>query len=212
MTIERIDSTKIRKIPALPICTCNVNGENDARAALHALLNHVGIGAKAVLSALNLIESDTPLSGAALVDALTGKRLDTVSTGGIRVSRLGIEDTALGSFETAASYGPYTYRVIEAVMLASKTASYPGVIAEVCISDNPGYTTGYVSCRGLGYIRIPHIKREGDARGGRVYFIDNRVDIDSLAEYLQHTPVMIDKFSGNYGIKELSELIGTDNS
>ncbi|MBF0319339.1 MAG: 6-carboxyhexanoate--CoA ligase [Nitrospirae bacterium] len=213
LTIERIDAMKIRKIPSLPIYTCTVNSEKDARTAIHSLLNHAGVGTKAAFSALNLIESDMPLSGAALVDALTGKRLDTEAHGGIRVSRLGIEDTALENFQETASYGVHnTYRVIEAVMLASKTASYPGVIAEVCISDNPEYTTGYVSSQGLGYVRIPHIKHEGDARGGRVYFIDSRVDVNSLTKYLQHTPVMIDKFGGNNGIKDLSELIGTDNS
>jgi 6-carboxyhexanoate--CoA ligase len=200
LTIERIDGVGIIKIPALPIRTCGITNEEEARHAVYTLLSSAGIGALAALAALNLIEGTEGLSGAALIGAITGERLDTGSPGGIRVSRFGMEDEALEEFKAAAAlHGLSDTRVFEAVMLASKAASASGVAAELCISDNPGYTTGYVSSRGLGYVRIPYIKGEGDARGGRVYFIDSRADIVSLVEYLRYTPVIIDKFGGMYG-------------
>ncbi|MBF0554186.1 MAG: 6-carboxyhexanoate--CoA ligase [Nitrospirae bacterium] len=212
VTIERIDGVEVKKIPALPICTCRINSGEAARGAVAALLNHAGIGASTVSAALNIIEGGADESGAALVDAATGERLDTESTGGIRVSRFGIEDEALAQFKVAAAGLLRETRVLEAVMLASKAASGRGVIAELCISDNPGYTTGYVSSRGLGYVRIPHIKKEGDSKGGRVLFIDKGADINALIRYLRHTPVMIDKFGGiQLASKELDELIGIDN-
>ncbi|MBF0459010.1 MAG: 6-carboxyhexanoate--CoA ligase [Nitrospirae bacterium] len=216
VTIERLDGGEIRNISTLPICTCAITNEKAARTAVYTLLNHAGIGTDIVSAALNIIEDGAQLSGAALVDAVTGERLDAESPGGVRVSRFGIEDAALSEFE--AEFETLTggllreTRVLEAVMLASKSASCDGVIAEVCISDNPDYTTGYVSSRRLGYVRIPNIKTEGDERGGRILFIDKGADINAIVKYLRHTPVMIDKFRGINGIKELYELTGIDNS
>ena len=65
-------------------------------------------------------------------------------------------------------------RVKEALMLASKAASWPDVIAEVCISDDPDYTTGYIASKELGYLRIPNIKRErGNARRQGILYQGN---------------------------------------
>ncbi|MBF0487722.1 MAG: 6-carboxyhexanoate--CoA ligase [Nitrospirae bacterium] len=211
VTIERVEGVEIEKIPSLPICTCGITNEEAARRAVHALLNHAGIGALAVYAALAIIEGGAGLSGAALVDAATGERLDTESPRGIRVSRFGIEDEALAGFGAVAAGLPHETRVLEAVMLASKSASGGGVAAELCISDNPDYTTGYVSSRELGYVRIPHIKKEGDTKGGRVLFIEKGADINALIRYLRHTPVMINKFGGINDSKELDGLISSDN-
>ncbi|KWT86767.1 6-carboxyhexanoate--CoA ligase [Candidatus Magnetominusculus xianensis] len=211
VTIEKIDCV-VMKISTLPITTCRISDEMAARGAVHALLTCAGISAEAVSAALNIIEGASQLGGAALVESTTGERLDLESPGGIRVSRFGIEDKAIAEFIAADAGLVRQTRVLEAVVLASKTASCEGVSAELCISDNPDYTTGYVSSREMGYIRIPHIKREGDAKGGRVLFIERGADINALTDYLRHTPVMIDKFGGINGIKELHELTGTDNS
>ncbi|MBF0567627.1 MAG: 6-carboxyhexanoate--CoA ligase [Nitrospirae bacterium] len=211
VTIERVECVEIKKIPLLPICTCGITNEEAALRAVAALLRCAGIGSLAVSAALAIIEGGAGLSGAALVEAATGERLDTEFPRGIRVSRFGIEDEALAGFEAAAPGLLRQTRVLEAVMLASKATSAGGVAAELCISDNPDYTTGYVSSRGLGYVRIPHIKKEGDSNGGRVLFINKGTDINALARYLRHTPVMINKFGGINNSEELDGLISTDN-
>ena len=55
--------------------------------------------------------------------------------------------------------------VKEAIILASKVAACRQVTAELCISDDPGYTTGYISSKKYGYVRIPHIKKKGEKNG-----------------------------------------------
>ena len=87
-------------------------------------------------------------------------------------------------------------------MLASKVASVKGTIAELCWSDDPFYTTGYVASKKLGYVRIPHLKYEGDYRGGRVFFVYN-VNIIDYIEEIEKTPVLITKFDG---LREISDL------
>ncbi|MCG6552171.1 MAG: 6-carboxyhexanoate--CoA ligase [Candidatus Magnetominusculus sp. LBB02] len=211
LTIEKIDEGQIIKIPALPICTCRVEDEDQAAAAVHALLSRAGIGAAS--TAMSIITDRKQLSGAALVDAATGERLDRENSG-VRITRFGIEEAALEEFMAAIEAASLqSSRVLEAVMIASKAASCEAAAAELCISDNPDYTTGYVSSRRFGYIRVPHIKKEGDLRGGRVVFINKGADIDAVVRYMRQTPVMIDKFSGISGrVRELHALIGTDNS
>jgi len=89
-------------------------------------------------------------------------------------------------------------------VLASKVASVKGTIAELCWSDDPFYTTGYVASKKLGYVRIPHLKKEGDYHGGRVFFVDfvNTVEINDYIEEIEKTPVLVTKFDGLYGFGE----------
>ncbi|MDP3260207.1 MAG: 6-carboxyhexanoate--CoA ligase [Thermodesulfovibrionales bacterium] len=84
-----------------------------------------------------------------------------------------------------------TTTVKEALVLASKAASWPDVIAEACISDDPDYTTGYIASKEFGYLRIPNIKREKKMHGGRVFFIRETADIAGLTAYLEKKPVII---------------------
>jgi 6-carboxyhexanoate--CoA ligase len=65
------------------------------------------------------------------------------------------------------------------------------VLAELCISDDPNYTTGYVASRRFGYVRIPCIKRKGSPCGGRVFFIQEEADVKKIVEYLERTPVVM---------------------
>ena len=53
----------------------------------------------------------------------------------------------------------------EAIVLATKVANCPGIIGEICISDDPEYVTGYVSSKEIGYRRITKMKRMGSEKG-----------------------------------------------
>ena len=56
----------------------------------------------------------------------------------------------------------------EALVLATKVQSCPGIVGELCWSDDPDYTVGYVACNGI-YHRIPNMKEMGNPIGGRVF-------------------------------------------
>ena len=93
----------------------------------------------------------------------------------------------------AASSNPIggKHRVLEAQVLAAKVAHRPDVLAEICISDDPDYTTGYLATAQHGYQRLPHIKELGSAQGGRVFLVRGD-DVAGLIEYLEHTPVVVE--------------------
>jgi 6-carboxyhexanoate--CoA ligase len=84
------------------------------------------------------------------------------------------------------------------------------VIAELCISDDPHYTTGYIASNQFGYVRIPCIKQSGRKIGGRVFFIQEGSDIDKMIWYLERTPVIIDRIGTYKGIQPAEEIL--DNS
>jgi len=77
-------------------------------------------------------------------------------------------------------------------VLATKVSETPGLIAELCISDDPSYVTGYVASARTGYQRITPVKTDGDSAGGRVWFVDSKgLDLDGLIEYVRNVPVLV---------------------
>ena len=147
------------------------------------LLQGPHISETAVLKAISLLKSlDKSMRGAMLVDAITGERLDTGDRG-VRVSHMDSFDShALGDNE----------HMREALVLASKVQSADGIVGELCWSDDPDYTVGYVACNGV-YHRLPNMKEFGSDIGGRVFFVRSDIDSESVIEYLERTPVLVQR-------------------
>ena len=80
----------------------------------------------------------------------------------------------------------------EALVLASKVQSAEGIVGELCWSDDPDYTVGYVACNGV-YHRIPNMKKLGSHIGGRVFFVQPEIDRESVIEYLEKAPVLVQR-------------------
>ena len=78
----------------------------------------------------------------------------------------------------------------EALVLATKVQSCPGIVGELCWSDDPDYTVGYVACNGI-YHRIPNMKEMGNPIGGRVFFVDTNRPIREIVDYLENTTVLV---------------------
>ena len=152
------------------------------------------------------------MRGASLVLSLSGGKVEQDKVRGVRASRLGIAVSAGRILSRRlALQGINTSTVREALILASKVAACPQVLAELCVSDDPGYTTGYVSSRKFGYVRVPHIKRKGEKKGGRVFFLEEDADPGAVAEFLEKTPVLVNKISPVSGLRSLHEIIGHTN-
>ncbi len=191
-------------ITALPVSTLatETKSPKEARQRAVELLISAGVSRRAASAALKILRTGG-LKGAALLDAEEGIRLDAEEKKGVRASMLGITKKAEGELSAGlrrAGIGEVHSRVKDALIIASKVASAPGVLAELCISDDPDYTTGYVAGASLGYMRLPGIKKNGDRGGGRVFFIRSGLikegrQLDQLIEYLGGTPVMVGKIS-----------------
>ena len=147
------------------------------------LLQGPNISETAVQKAISLLKGlDKSMRGAMLVDAITGARLDTGDRG-VRVSHMDSFDShALGDNE----------HMREALVLASKVQSADGIVGELCWSDDPDYTVGYVACNGV-YHRIPNMKELGSNIGGRVFFVRSNIDSESVIEYLERAPVLVQR-------------------
>lgn len=191
ITIEKI-SEKIAKIPCLQLATLECISPYEAKKIIIKKLAELGISPKALNTAFKILESSKAMRGASLVLMQSGKRAEPDKQRGVRVSRLGIKgpDKALLK-KRLSKIKINTETVREALVLASKIASAPDIIAEVCISDDPDYTTGYIASGTTGYLRIPNIKKQGSLNGGRVFFVKENSDTGKIIDYLERKPVMI---------------------
>ncbi len=198
ITLEALE-VKPEEIPALRVTTLQNEEPRRGRQMAERLLAGCGIGTQGMRTAWNFIGRRHGLRGGILLDT-EGVRLDPNLERGVRVSRMGISRRAerdLSRMLAAFDWDHQTVR--EALVLASKVHAHPKVVAELCVSDDPDYTTGYVASRRLGYVRIPHLKKEGSRRGGRAFFI-GVTDVPGVLEYLERTPVIVTSLKGCLGL------------
>ena len=183
ITVDLIPPEKIRYIDCLKVEEHKTSSISESHQLATDLLQGPNISETAVLKAIFLLKSlDKSMRGAMLVDAITGERLDTGDRG-VRVSHMDSFDFhALG----------YNEHMREALVLASKVQSADGIVGELCWSDDPDYTVGYVACNGV-YHRIPNMKELGSNIGGRVFFVRSDIDSESVIEYLERTPVLVQR-------------------
>ena len=183
ITVDLIPPEKITYIDCLKVEEHKTGSISESHQLATELLDGSVISKTAVHKAISMLKSlDRSMRGAMLVDAITGERLDTGDRG-VRVSHMDSFDSyALGDNE----------HMREALVLASKVQSADGIVGELCWSDDPDYTVGYVACNGV-YHRIPNMKELGSNIGGRVFFVRSNIDSESVIEYLERAPVLVQR-------------------
>lgn len=191
ITIEKIKQ-KPKKVQLLPVTTLRCISPDEAKKIIFQTLSSIGVSKRGINNSFRVLTSQKTMRGAALILEESGIRMETDRERGVRVSRLGIEEAAEKALAWKLSKMRInTTTVKEALILASKVTSHPDVIAEVCISDDPDYTTGYIATKKLGYLRMPNIKKHGEKHGGRVFIVKEGADIDRLIHYLEKIPVIV---------------------
>lgn len=203
--VEKIDYRTISYARLPDLHPYRVNDFLTGRALAQKLLVHAGVHPKAVSQALSsLARGAAPgggvMRGAILMDSTTGERLEKDQEKGVRVSSMDlIEKCRRKLFSQLNSFEWSHKRIMEAIVLAGKVALAPGVIAEVCWSDEPDYLAGYVCSSRYGYQRISVLKSFGDFLGGRVFFVDTtKVVINELIEFLTAQPVLFNQLGTVY--------------
>lgn len=183
ITVDLIPPEKIRYIDYLKVEEYKTSCISESHQLATELLQGPNISKEAVHKAISLLKGlDKSMRGAMLVDTITGERLDTGDRG-VRVSHMDSFDSyALGDNE----------HMREALVLASKVQSADGIVGELCWSDDPDYTVGYVACNGV-YHRIPNMKELGSNIGGRVFFVRSDIDSESVIEYLESASVLVQR-------------------
>jgi 6-carboxyhexanoate--CoA ligase len=206
LTVEELKGAP-KKISSLPLCTINTRNADAAKRAALKILSSVGITERAIEEAYKSLNLGLTMRGAMLMD-IEGVRLEPDLLRGVRVSRMGMTKKASSDLSRKLGrLGLNNDTVKEAIVLASKVHRYRMVLGELCISDDPNYTTGYIATRSHGYIRLPRIKKRGVPYGGRAFFITGG-EVKDLIKYLQRTPVLINEIKpcrGNVPLKEILE-------
>lgn len=192
VTVEAVAPTAVRQVALLPVETVPVQDYHAGRAAALARLAAAGVAPAAADQALAaLLVLNESMRGAMLVDASTGQRVDTYGQRGVRVTRMDISPDGEQVLRHALRrHGLDNDHVREALVLASKVVSAPGVLAELCWSDDPEYTAGYVATA-AGYVRFPHLKPIGSGIGGRVVFLTSSKAAEKSVAYLQNQAVVV---------------------
>jgi 6-carboxyhexanoate--CoA ligase len=199
---------KPQPITALPVVTLKCVSPGQAESYIRRLLVPARISEKAFRTACAIVRDTAVMRGAALVHARSGMRVEPDKERGIRASHLGITAGAESRLSRElAEFNISTPTVKEALVLASKVAACPDIVAELCVSDDPHYTTGYIATRDIGYIRIPHIKKSGSSAGGRVFFLKETADARPVVRYLERTPVLVSVIQPCLGEASLHEIL-----
>lgn len=171
-------------LKALPVTTRTVASPEEGWATVRELLAEDGFAR--VGEILDLFKETYGMRGAMLVDADTLERLEPDQTRGVRATFM---DSAAGG-EDIVSAGKNHYA--EAIVLATKVAHAPGIVGEICMSDDPGYVTGYVASRRIGYVRVTRLKEEGDPSGGRIFLYRGaREKVQETIDFIQGRCVLV---------------------
>lgn len=200
ISIELI-KTDVKHVPSLPITLIDADDAAAGKNIAKRILKYLGIPVFCIDSAFLLLEKGPSnggsMRGAILMD-LEGRRLEHDTQRGIRATRMDITKEAAEELACALAekgLSSYYTHISEALVLATKVAGVEGTLGELCWSDDPSYTAGYVASKKSGYMRIPHLKHEGECTGGRVFFVEN-ISVDKYIHEMEKCPVMVNKFAG----------------
>ena len=181
--IEKVHESDIQILKALPVTRVDVDTWEEGLEKAFGLVGDAAAGIREKLP--ELLRATFPMRGAMLYDIATGNRLEPDHERGVRATYM----DALHSSEVDGCKNHFN----EAIVLATKVANAPGMVAEFCVSDDPNYVTGYVASKELGYVRIMKMKEMGDENGGRIFLFDSRkASAEECIEYLQKKKVLVD--------------------
>jgi 6-carboxyhexanoate--CoA ligase len=202
LKIEFIPAKSIIRQISLPVFSFRTNNHAEADTICTALLMKAGISPTSIKAGIGWVNSGNlegrAFSGAFIMDRSSSQVLNPEMKP-VRATTMDYTLTAHAQIdEILIQNGLAGTRLKEALVLATKVAHAPSALAEFCLSDNPGYHTGYVALTGIGYFRIPFLKKR-QAVGGRIFFVDGQnFNWDTYSRYMRETAVLIDRISPVY--------------
>ena len=173
---------EVMHISPLPVSTFEVATPEEGWRKAEELLAAAGI--ERAQEIRGLFDRTFSLRGAMLLDVHTLERLEPDRERGVRATHMDSDPSPRADRKD---------HFAEALTLASKVLHAPGVVGEVCVSDDPSYVTGYVATRN-GYHRITKLKAPQDPRGGRIFLYDGRrEDVAETIRFIEKTAVIVDR-------------------
>ena len=181
--MEEVQPTQLEYLDALPVSNRPAQTVAGTYKIMHEMLCELGLAAKAD-ELIDLLRHNHPMRGAVLYDIATSTRLEPDQERGIRVTYMDAEG--------AASTSSCKNHFREAIVLATKVVHAPGVLAELCLSDDPDYLVGYLASLKHGYVRLSPMKEMGNPHGGRVFIFDStKAKAEDAIHYLEKQRVLV---------------------
>ena len=181
--MEEVKKEQLEYLDALPVSKRPAQTVEETYQIMRSLLCELGLEEKAD-ELIELLRHNHPMRGAVLYDVATSKRIEPDHERGIRVTYM----DAAG----AASASSCKNHFREAIVLATKVVHAPGIIAELCLSDDPDYLVGYLASLKHGYVRLMPMKEMGNPHGGRVFIFDSRkAKAEDAIYYLEKQRVLV---------------------
>lgn len=182
LKIEAVNDGELLHLPALPVTASPATSVEESFSMMRQLLLQLKISEPDTI--IDMLRQARPMRGAVLYDVATRSRLELDQERGIRVTYM---DAAQSCLDNSKNH----FR--EALVLATKVANTPGMLAEICISDDPDYVTGYLASSRHGYIRLSPLKAAGDCHGGRIFIFDSsKADPQAAITFLEKQKVLVD--------------------
>lgn len=194
--VEEVPEASCLRLKALPVRSLSCETAKEGLALARDLLREAGVADPDAV--VRLMPKAGQLRGAMVLDADTLERLEPDRERGVRATNMGrAEDTHAGT--TKNHYA-------EALVLATKVANAPNIVAEICISDDPDYVTGYVASKSLGYVRILRMKELGSSEGGRIFLYRGaREELSATLEFIERKPVLVEDLPEKPGVSAKSQ-------
>ena len=171
----------VLRIKALPVTTTVVADAEEGWAKVGEILSAAGFARTREIC--GLFRETYPMRGAMLLDADTLERLEPDMKRGVRATNMDSEPSPPADRKN---------HFVEALALASKVLAAPGIVGEVCVSDDPTYVTGYVATKD-GYHRITVLKKSGDPSGGRIFLYRGPRDaVGETIRFLERQAVVVE--------------------
>jgi len=171
----------VLRIKALPVTTTVVADAEEGWAKVGEILSAAGFARTREIC--GLFRETYPMRGAMLLDADTLERLEPDRERGVRATNMDSEPSPPADRKN---------HFVEALALASKVLAAPGIVGEVCVSDDPTYVTGYVATKD-GYHRITILKKSGDPSGGRIFLYRGPRDaVGETIRFLERQAVVVE--------------------
>lgn len=194
ITIDPVPAGTLREGTLLPVRRLLSRNEDETRSALPRLFSALlpEAASSRVLGFFTDVILGSPTRPGALLLTADGHPYPGGPPEGVRTTHVGCLPELRSAIDRAYSLilPPPSHRFSEALILASKVLSSPDILLELCASDDPRYTTGYLASRTTGYIRLPHLKKAGSPLGGRIYVVRNGADLPCLLSFLRSSPLL----------------------
>lgn len=187
--VEELKEEDIETIKPLEVTTIDVEEYKQGLNAVKLVLGKLGIDGEKASKILKLLTNMKDMRGAVLLDINSMERLEYDKNRGIRATYMDFEGSKLNHLIKEKAYNAH---FIEALALATKVINCPYIIGEICYSDDPDYTAGYIASKKYGYIRFPHLKKLGKTNGGRIFLYDSSIDnLDKCIDYIENKKIFI---------------------